>query len=337
MTEPKPITWTETAQPEPVVRTFLLSVQERGRYLRNATPADLSRSVAALTPEQRSEYEAAGGATGLDADRLRTIIDEGFGLQPVAPDGELLTLLERCLAERSRRENAVWEKVEKAEKERDEARSQVDSLRDQLGSSQSALAEYAEWKRVWERQMAELRAELDRVRPVVEAARCVSDAADRSMTSGSLGKPIAALQLSLAELEEADALSTSPPKSAADLAAEHGFKPHGRPLDVALRGHGSAPAPKPEETAWLIEDLRPPDPMYAAVNEHGMWYGEWDINNPAVVRFANKSSAAAVMRAVKRRDDGYAPSGFHHLQEAREHVWVPYTPPATDAKGGADG
>jgi hypothetical protein len=80
------------------------------------------------------------------------------------------------------------------------------------------------------------------------------------------------------------------------------------------------------KTAWLIEDTRPPRPMYAAVNEYGMWYGEWDTNNPAVVQFANRASAEAVMRAVKRRDDGYAPSGFHHLQEAREHMWVSSEP-----------
>jgi hypothetical protein len=77
MTEPKPITWTteETPVVAPVVHTWRLAVQ-RWAHLsatvlesRDATPADLARAVAALTPEQRAEYEAAVGAVAAERGR----------------------------------------------------------------------------------------------------------------------------------------------------------------------------------------------------------------------------------------------------------------------------
>jgi len=159
--------------------------------------------------------------------RLQDLVDENFGYRPTTPIEGLLTVLEKelpgalspplqsitngdagdytvacsgCGEEMD--EPHTWPECNAALK------SEVDKLDGAwwavLGELQEVAfnaAEPEEAARAAVAEIARLRTELSKMQLVVHAARWVSNAATESLTSGALGKPVAALQLALEELD----------------------------------------------------------------------------------------------------------------------------------------
>jgi hypothetical protein len=98
----------------------------------------------------------------IDADRLRTIIDEAFSMQPVTRGEELLSLLERCLSEQSTRERRLLA-------ERDALARKVEELDSSLRHVKCLHSDAAtEAQEQRDRANREMKAGMDLARMVVE-------------------------------------------------------------------------------------------------------------------------------------------------------------------------
>lgn len=249
--------------------------------------ADLKAALQSLTPEERAEVvgsevddawqsvssERAGRIEA--EDKLHAAIARAEAAERERDGAHLAALaLTRILGPDDSVKPWEWGRIVTEVRAGDfsetRALEKVERYEERINDIANALGDETEWSSANDRGAnavelaASLRSDLALVTKERDEARetamgttrqfqALADAARCFKSLWAEGPWGAALQ----ELFFAVDALTAPaaPKSAAELAAEHGFAPHGLPLDVALRGHGSA-----DSAAEATKAESPPDP-----------------------------------------------------------------------------
>lgn len=116
----------------------------------------------------------------IDADRLRTIIDEAFGLQPAIADDDLLSALERLLWERGRLVNEKLLELERLKAELADAWATARRAGEELAAAQREEWGLVEkWRKIYMHPGAE--------RPFSNGVRGCCDDLERLASNRSAG------------------------------------------------------------------------------------------------------------------------------------------------------
>lgn len=129
--------------------------------------------------DQARVRELEAEATGLH-DRLSTIIDEAFGMQPVQPADEVLTFLEHGLVDLRRHLGEAQARAEKAGQERDGARNELAVVREDFAR---VSKERDEARRHCTEQMQDWKRQYDEIDRQREVARQTQEALSRELAA----------------------------------------------------------------------------------------------------------------------------------------------------------